>query len=258
MQRHVAGRGAAHGAPPRPDDEIGHAGEDGLDEVADLRRVVGAVGLQEDDGAGARGRGRAGAGQARVAVAAARLTQQRRAGGADELRAAVAAIRCRRTAYGRAGRGRGAPPGAPAGPRPRRAWARRCSSLAPMKCWTPRFRAYLGLAVLAAGLGGLALSGDLLVHATRFTAFYVLAGAGFALLATAATSLPLRGAIVAAVVLRLTLPAGDAEPQRRLSPLRVGRARAAGRRQSLQVPALRACARPRQLLRPRPRSTTTS
>ena len=68
---------------------------------------------------------------------------------------------------------------------------------------TPRFRAYLGLAVLAAGLGGLALSGDLLVHATRFTAFYVLAGAGFALLATAATSLPLRGAIVAAVVLRL-------------------------------------------------------
>ena len=68
---------------------------------------------------------------------------------------------------------------------------------------TPRFRAYLGLAVLAAGLGGLALSGDLLVHATRFTAFYVLAGAGFALLATAATSLPLRGVIVAAVVLRL-------------------------------------------------------
>jgi hypothetical protein len=68
---------------------------------------------------------------------------------------------------------------------------------------TPRFRAYLGLAVLAAGLGGLALSGDLLVHATRLTAFYVLSGAGFALLATAATSLPLRGAIVAAVVLRL-------------------------------------------------------
>ena len=68
---------------------------------------------------------------------------------------------------------------------------------------TPRFRAYLGLAVLAAGLGGLALSGDLLVHATRFTAFYVLSGAGFALLATAATSLPLRGVIVAAVALRL-------------------------------------------------------
>jgi hypothetical protein len=67
----------------------------------------------------------------------------------------------------------------------------------------PRSRAYLGLAVLATGLVGLALSGDLLVHATRFTAFYVLAGAGFALLATAATSLPLRGAIVAAVILRL-------------------------------------------------------
>ena len=29
---------------------------------------------------------------------------------------------------------------------------------------TPRVRAYLGLAVLAAGLLGLALSGDLLVH----------------------------------------------------------------------------------------------
>jgi hypothetical protein len=68
---------------------------------------------------------------------------------------------------------------------------------------TPRTRAYLGLAVLAAGLVGLALTGDLLVHATWFTAFYVLAGAGFALLATATTSLPLRGAIVAAVVLRL-------------------------------------------------------
>ena len=67
----------------------------------------------------------------------------------------------------------------------------------------PRFRAYLGLAVLAAGLAGLAVSGDLLVHATRFTAFYVLAGGGFALLATAATSLPLRGAVLAAVVLRL-------------------------------------------------------
>jgi hypothetical protein len=68
---------------------------------------------------------------------------------------------------------------------------------------TPRVRAYLGLAVLAAGLVGLALSGDLLAHSVRFASFYVLAGAGFALLATAATSLPLRGAIVVAVVLRL-------------------------------------------------------
>ncbi len=64
-------------------------------------------------------------------------------------------------------------------------------------------RAYLGLAVLAAGLVGLSLSGDLIAHSVRFASFYVLAGAGFALLATAATSLPLRGAIVAAVVLRL-------------------------------------------------------
>jgi hypothetical protein len=68
---------------------------------------------------------------------------------------------------------------------------------------TPRLRAHLGLVVLAAGLAGLAFSGDLLVHAGRFTAFYALAGAGFALLATAATSLPLRTALVAAVVLRL-------------------------------------------------------
>ena len=67
----------------------------------------------------------------------------------------------------------------------------------------PRLRAYLGLAVLAAGLVGLALSGDLLVHSLRFASFYVLSGAGFALLATAATSLPLRAAIVAAVILRL-------------------------------------------------------
>jgi len=66
-----------------------------------------------------------------------------------------------------------------------------------------RFRACLGLGIIAAGLVGLAVSGDLLVHAARFTAFYALAGAGFALLATAATSLPLRGAIVAAVILRL-------------------------------------------------------
>jgi hypothetical protein len=68
---------------------------------------------------------------------------------------------------------------------------------------TPRVRAWLGLSVLAAGLIGLALSGDLLAHSLRFGSFYVLAGAGFALLATAATSLPLRSAIVAAVVLRL-------------------------------------------------------
>ncbi|HET6476589.1 MAG TPA: hypothetical protein VFH93_10995, partial [Thermoleophilia bacterium] len=68
---------------------------------------------------------------------------------------------------------------------------------------TPRFRAFLGLALLATGLIGLAASGDLLAHSVRFATFYVLAGAGFAVLATAATSLPLRGAIVAAVLLRL-------------------------------------------------------
>jgi hypothetical protein len=68
---------------------------------------------------------------------------------------------------------------------------------------TPRFRAFLGLALLTAGLIGLAASGDLVAHAARFASFYVLAGAGFAVLATAATSLPLRGVIVAAVLLRL-------------------------------------------------------
>jgi hypothetical protein len=67
----------------------------------------------------------------------------------------------------------------------------------------PRLRAYLGLGLLAAGLCGLALSGDLILHIERFTAFYGLSLAGFGLLATAATSLPLRGALVAAVILRV-------------------------------------------------------
>jgi hypothetical protein len=67
----------------------------------------------------------------------------------------------------------------------------------------PRLRAYLGLGLLAAGLCGLALSGDLTLHLERFVAFYGLSLAGFALLATAATTLPLRGALVAAVILRV-------------------------------------------------------
>jgi len=67
----------------------------------------------------------------------------------------------------------------------------------------PRLRAYLGLGLLAAGLCGLALSGDLILHVERFVAFYGLSLAGFALLATAATALPLRGALVAAVILRV-------------------------------------------------------
>ena len=89
MQRHAAGRGAAHGAAPRPDDEVGDAGEHRPDEVPGLGRVVRAVGLHEDDGAGARRRSGAGARQTRVAVAPARLAQQRGAGGADQLRPAV-------------------------------------------------------------------------------------------------------------------------------------------------------------------------
>jgi hypothetical protein len=67
----------------------------------------------------------------------------------------------------------------------------------------PRLRAYLGLGLLAAGLCGLALSGDLLLHGGRLWAFYGLSLVGFGLLATAAASLPLRGVIVAAVVLRV-------------------------------------------------------
>ena len=118
---------------------------------------------------------------------------------------------------------------------------------------TPRLRAYLGLVVIAAGICGLAVSGDLLVHATRFTAFYVLAGAGFALLATAAASLPLRGAVVAAVVLRLVLlpvlPSLSDDYHRYVWD---GRVQLAGR-QSLHAPAPRARARRRPLPRPRPR-----
>lgn len=72
----------------------------------------------------------------------------------------------------------------------------------------PRLRAYLGLGLLAAGLCGLALSGDLILHIERFVAFYGLSLAGFALLATAATAVPLRGALVAAVVLRLVFLPG--------------------------------------------------
>jgi hypothetical protein len=67
----------------------------------------------------------------------------------------------------------------------------------------PRLRAYLGLGLLAAGLCGLAVSGDLILHIERFVAFYGLSLAGFALLATAATALPLRGALVAAIILRV-------------------------------------------------------
>jgi hypothetical protein len=67
----------------------------------------------------------------------------------------------------------------------------------------PRLRACLGLGLLAAGLCGLALSGDLQQHVWRLGAFYGVSLAGFGLLATAATSLPLRGALVAAVLLRV-------------------------------------------------------
>jgi hypothetical protein len=69
-------------------------------------------------------------------------------------------------------------------------------------------RALLGLGLIAAGIVALAFSGNLSVHETRFAVFYGLALAGFALLATAASGLPLRGAVLAAIVLRLVLLPG--------------------------------------------------
>lgn len=71
-----------------------------------------------------------------------------------------------------------------------------------------RPRALLGLGLIAAGIVGLAFSGNLSIHETRFAVFYGLSLGGFALLATAASSLPLRGALLAAVLLRLILLPG--------------------------------------------------
>jgi len=71
-----------------------------------------------------------------------------------------------------------------------------------------RLRALVGLGLIAAGIVGLAFSGNLSVHTARFAVFYGLSLAGFALLATAAKSLPLRGALLAAVILRLLLLPG--------------------------------------------------
>ena len=71
-----------------------------------------------------------------------------------------------------------------------------------------RPRALLGLVLIVAGIVALAVSGNLSIHETRFAVFYGLSLAGFALLATAARTLPLRGAILAAVVLRLVLLPG--------------------------------------------------
>jgi len=71
-----------------------------------------------------------------------------------------------------------------------------------------RRRALLGLGIIAAGIVGLAFSGNLSIHETRFAVFYGLSLVGFALLATAARSLPLRGILLAAVVLRLVLLPG--------------------------------------------------
>lgn len=71
-----------------------------------------------------------------------------------------------------------------------------------------RRRAFLGVGITAAGIVGLTLSGNLSIHETRFAVFYGLSLGGFAVLATAAGSLPLRGALLAAVLLRLALLPG--------------------------------------------------
>jgi hypothetical protein len=67
----------------------------------------------------------------------------------------------------------------------------------------PRWRAYLGSVLVATGLVALAVSGDLAEHGARSAAFYSLSAAGLALVASATRSLPLRGVIVVAVLLRL-------------------------------------------------------
>ena len=72
----------------------------------------------------------------------------------------------------------------------------------------PRVRAYLGLGLLAAGLLGLALSGDLLQRPERMFAFYGLSLSGFVVLATAAASVPLRVALVTAVLVRVAFLPG--------------------------------------------------
>ncbi len=68
-------------------------------------------------------------------------------------------------------------------------------------------RAALGLALLCGALAALAASewasGGLLTHQLRFALLYGLSAVGFALLATAATRVPLRVALVAAVAVRL-------------------------------------------------------
>ena len=70
-----------------------------------------------------------------------------------------------------------------------------------------RVRAWLGLALICGALAALALSErsarGLLTSHTRFAVLYVLSAGGFALLATAATSVPWRVVLVAAVAVRL-------------------------------------------------------
>ena len=77
----------------------------------------------------------------------------------------------------------------------------------PRRARAARLRAWFGLALICGALGGLALSegaaGGLLGSHARFAVLYLLSAGGFALLSTAAASVPLRAVLVAAVVVRL-------------------------------------------------------
>ena len=121
----------------------------------------------------------------------------------------------------------------------------------------PRLRAYLGLGLLAAGLVRLALSGDL-VAARRALRRHSTAcrWPGSRLLATAATSLPLRGALVAAVLLRVVfLPVTPSLTDDFYRYLWDG-TRAARRHQPVPLRAGRPAAR-RRCATPTGRSSTT-
>ena len=75
----------------------------------------------------------------------------------------------------------------------------------------PSSRAWLGLVLLAAGLLGPAVAGDLRAPASRFVLVYAVAVAGFLLLVSARDALPLRAVVLVALLARLAfLPVAPA------------------------------------------------
>ncbi len=75
----------------------------------------------------------------------------------------------------------------------------------------PSSRAWLGLALLAAGLLGPAVAGGLRTPASRYVLVYAVAVAGFLLLASARDALPLRAVLCVALLARLAfLPVAPA------------------------------------------------